>query len=39
MVDKIVSKKKKKMGEAFGRLDDETMLRVNRALAVWLGVA
>lgn len=39
MVDKIVSMKREKMREAFGRLDDETMLRVNRALAVWLGVA
>jgi mRNA interferase MazF len=39
MVDKIVSMKREKIGEAFGRLDDETLLRVNRALAVWLGVA
>jgi mRNA interferase MazF len=39
MVDKIVSMKREKIGEAFGRLDDETMLRVNRALTVWLGVA
>lgn len=39
MVDKIVSLKREKVGEAFRRLDDETMPRVNRALAVWLGVA
>ena len=39
MVDKIVSMKREKIGEAFGCLDDETLLRVNRALAVWLGVA
>jgi len=39
MVDKIVSMKREKIGEAFGRLDDEIMLRVNRALTVWLGVA
>lgn len=39
MVDKIVTMKREKIGAAFGRLDDETMLRVNRALAVWLGVA
>ena len=39
MVDKIVSMKREKIGEAFGRLDDETLLRVHRALAVWLGVA
>jgi hypothetical protein len=24
---------------AFGRMDDETMLRVGRALAVWVGIA
>ncbi|MFO1434235.1 MAG: type II toxin-antitoxin system PemK/MazF family toxin [Candidatus Competibacteraceae bacterium] len=39
MVDKIVSLKREKIRETFGRLDDETMLRVNRALVVWLGVA
>ena len=39
MVDKIVSIKRDKVGEPFGRLDDEMMLRVNRALAVWLGMA
>lgn len=39
MVDKIVSIKRDKVGEPFGRLDDEMMLRVNRALAVWLGIA
>jgi mRNA interferase MazF len=39
MVDKIVSIKRDKVGEPFGRLEEETMLRVNRALAVWLGIA
>jgi len=39
MVDKIISMKREKIGAAFGRLDDETLLRVNRAMAVWLGVA
>ncbi|TVR58732.1 MAG: hypothetical protein EA420_16830 [Candidatus Competibacteraceae bacterium] len=39
MVDKIISMKREKIGAAFGRLDDETLLRVNRALTVWLGVA
>ena len=39
MVDKIVSIKRDKVGESFGRLEEETMLRVNRALAVWLGIA
>lgn len=39
MVDKIVSIKRDKVGEPFGWLEEETMLRVNRALAVWLGIA
>jgi mRNA interferase MazF len=39
MADNSASLKREKIGEAFGRLDDETLLRVNRALAVWLGVA
>ena len=39
MVDKIVSVKREKVGEVFGRLDDEVLLRVNRTMAVWLGVA
>jgi mRNA interferase MazF len=28
-----------KVGEAIGRLPDDTMLRVNRALALFLGFA
>ncbi|KAB2936435.1 MAG: type II toxin-antitoxin system PemK/MazF family toxin [Candidatus Contendobacter sp.] len=39
MVDKIVSVKREKVSEPFGRLEEEAMLRVNRALAVWLGIA
>ena len=39
MVDKPQSVSIKKLGTAFGRLDDETMLAVNRALAVFLGFA
>ncbi len=39
MVDKPQSVVRKKVGEVFGRLDDETMLAVNRALAVFLGFA
>ena len=36
---RIVSIERDKVGEPFGRLEEETMLRVNRALAVWLGIA
>lgn len=39
MVDKIMTVKRDKLGEPFGRLDDETMIAVNRALALFLGFA
>lgn len=39
MVDKAQTVPRKKIGEAFGRVDDETLLTVNRALAVFLGFA
>ena len=39
MVDKPQSVAREKIGTVLGRLDDETMLAVNRALAVFLGFA
>lgn len=39
MVDKVATHVREKVGAVIGSLDDETMLRVTRALAVWLGVA
>jgi mRNA interferase MazF len=39
MVDKPQSIARAKVGTVFGRLDDETLLAVNRALAVFLGFA
>ena len=39
MVDKPQTPPRSKVGEAFGRLDDATMLAVNRALALFLGLA
>lgn len=39
MVDKPQSVAREKAGAVIGRLDDETMLAVNRALAVFLGFA
>lgn len=39
MVDKIQTVPREKVGEPFGRLGDESMLAVNRALAVFLGFA
>ena len=39
MVDKPQTLARDKIGETFGRLDDNAMLSVNRALAVFLGFA
>ncbi len=39
MVDKIMTVRRDKLGASFGRLDDETMVAVNRALALFLGFA
>ena len=39
MVDKLQTVAREKVGETIGRLDDESMLAVNRALAVFLGFA
>ncbi len=39
MIDNIQTVPCEKVGDIFGRVDDKTMLAVNRALAVWLGFA
>ena len=39
MADKVQTIPREKIGEAFGRLDENTMVEVNRALAVFLGFA
>ena len=39
MVDKITTVPKSKIGAQIGRLDDEDMLRLNRAILVFLGLA
>lgn len=39
MVDKPQSVAREKIGEVFGHLNDETMMAVNRALAIFIGVA
>ena len=39
MVDKPQTPSRGKLGPVFGRLDDATMVAVNRALAVFLGLA
>ena len=39
MVDKITTVRKSRLGEALGSLDDEDILRLNRAVLVFLGFA
>lgn len=38
MIDKIVALKRERIGKRVGALDAETMFRVNRSLAFWLGL-
>ena len=39
MVDKVTTVAKSKVGAHIGRLDDEDILRLNRAVLVFLGLA
>jgi mRNA interferase MazF len=39
MIDKITTIPKSKVGERIGRLDDEDVVRMNRAMMVFLGLA
>jgi mRNA interferase MazF len=39
MVDKITAVRRNKVGKTVGRLDDATMVRINRAIGLWLGFA
>jgi mRNA interferase MazF len=39
MADKLTTVPKDKLGRRIGRLDDATMLRLNRAMLVFLGLA
>lgn len=39
MVDKIMTVKREKVGPVFGRLSEDEMLSVTRALAVFLAIA
>ncbi len=39
MVDKLSTISKERLGERIGRLDDEDVVRLNRAMLVFLGVA
>jgi mRNA interferase MazF len=39
MVDKITTVPKEKVGYRMGRLDDEDIVRLNRAILIFLGLA
>lgn len=39
MIDKMTTVRRDKVGRRIGRLGDETMVRVNRAIALWFGLA
>lgn len=38
MVDKAMTVKRDKVGPAFGRIDEDTLVEVERCLAVFLGI-
>ncbi len=38
-VDKIMTVKRERVGRVIGRLDDATMVKVNRSLAAFIGIA
>ena len=38
-IDKALTVARERIGGTIGRLDDETMLKVNRSLAVFIGIA
>ena len=39
MVDKITTVRRLRLGQTIGRLEEDAMLRVSRALALWFGIA
>ena len=39
LVDKLTTVSKERLGERIGRLDDEDVVRLNRAILVFLGLA
>ena len=38
-IDKILTVKRERVGRVVGRLDDATMVKVNRSLAAFIGIA
>jgi mRNA interferase MazF len=39
MVDKVTTVRRQRLGRVVGHLEEDVMLRVSRALALWFGIA
>ena len=39
MVDKVTTVRRQRLSQTIGRLEEDAMLRVSRALALWFGIA
>lgn len=39
VIDKLTAVRRDRIGKTVGRLDDAAMIRVNRAVRLWLGLA
>ena len=39
MVDKVTTVRRQRLGQTIGRLEEDVILRVSRALALWFGIA
>jgi len=39
MVDKVTTVPRERAGSTIGRLEEDVLVRVNRVLALWLGIA
>jgi mRNA interferase MazF len=39
MVDKVTTVRRQRLGQTIGRMEEDVMLRVSRALALWFGIA
>lgn len=39
MIDKVTTVSRTRIAQSIGRLEEDLLLRVNRALALWVGIA
>jgi mRNA interferase MazF len=39
MIDKVTTVSRSRIAQVIGRLEDDLLLRVSRALALWVGIA